>query len=177
MVDTTVPYQIVIFTQEHSISGGIYLHDRRLSDFLNDPRDTNIMLRNASVARLENPARNLERTAISFVPKSGVVLVFEPPQEAKPAAPRFIKYKKDKYPIYLIMDGMEARGIIHSQGALDLLHVLADAGMMFLPITAASVSIRANPALLLKQGAILVNVKRIRFIGEVQAKSPVPGNP
>jgi hypothetical protein len=177
VVDTTVPYQIVVFTQEHSISGGVFLHDRRLSDFLNDPRDTNIVMRNASVARLDNPAKILEKTAISFVPKAGVVLAFEPPQSAQPATPRFIKYKKERYNVYIIMDGMEARGELHQQGPLDLLRVLADAGQLFVPITQASVSVRANPTLLLKQGAILVNIRRIRFIGEQTPKMPSPGNP
>jgi hypothetical protein len=177
MADTTVPYQIVIFTQQHSISGGIFLHDQRLSDFINDRRDTNIMLRNASVARLENPAKILEKTMISFIPKSGIVLAFEPPQKGPPPPQRFIKYSKEKYEIFFITDGLEVRGNIHVQGSLDLLHVLTNSTQTFLPITQATVSIEANPDFLLKQEAILVNTQRIRFIGEIQTKSPTEPRP
>ncbi len=169
MVDTSIPYQVVIFTHEHSISGGVFLRDRRFSDFLNDRRDTSIMVRNASVARLENPAKVLEKTVISFIPKAGIVLAFEPPQPVQPTSPRFIKYPKEKYDVYLIMDGMEAHGVVHMQGSLDLLHVLAEPAQSFLPITKASVTIQANPNLLLRQETILVNTQRIRFIGEIQA--------
>jgi hypothetical protein len=177
MVDTTIPYQIVIFAQQHSINGGVLLHDQRLSDFLNDQRDTNIMLRNASVARLENPAKVLEKTMISFIPKSGIVLAFEPPQKGPTPPQRFIKYSKEKYEIFLILDGMEVCGNIHVQGSLDLLHFLTNATQSFLPITQATVSIQANPNFLLKQETILVNPQRIRFIGEVQSKSPTEPRP
>ena len=102
MVDTTVPYQIVIFTQDHSISGGVFLHNQRLSDLLNDTRDSNMMLRNASVARLDNPAKVLEKTQVTFIPKSGIVLAFEPPQPVpQPSSPRYIKYPKERYDIFM----------------------------------------------------------------------------
>jgi len=177
MVDTTIPFQIVVFTQLHSISGGIFLRDQRLSDFMNDRRDTNIMLRNASVARLENPAKVLEKTLVSFIPKSGIVLAFEPPQKVPLPPQRFIKYSKEKYEIFFITDGMEVHGNIHMQGTLDLLHVLANSTQTFLPITQATVSIEANPNLLLKQETILVNTQRIRFIGEIPTKSPTEPRP
>lgn len=177
MADTSVPYQIVIFTHQHSISGGIFLRDQRLSDYLNDRRETTVMLRNASVARLEDLTKVLEKTLFSVVPKSGIVLAFEPPQKVAPPPRRFIGYPKEKHEVFLIMDGMEARGELHVQGALDLLHVLTDAAESFLPITQATVTIEANPNFLLKREAVLVNVQRVRFMGEVPPKSPTEPRP
>ncbi len=172
MSETTIPFQIVVFTHQHSISGGIFLRDQRLSDFLNDRREKNVMVRNASVARLENPAKVMEKTLFAVVPKSGIVLAFELPQKVFTSQRRFIKYPKEKHEVFLIMDGMEARGEIHVQGALDLLHLLTDAGESFLPLTQATVAIEANPNFLLRQEAVLVNTQRIRFIGEVEPKTP-----
>jgi hypothetical protein len=172
MSGTTIPYQIVIFTHQHSISGGIFLHEQRLSDFLNDRREKNVMLRNASVARLENPAKVLEKTLLSILPKSGIVLAFEPAQKTPQPPHRFISYHKHKYDVFLIMDGMEAHGQIHVPGSLDLLHVLTDAGESFLPLTQATVSIEANPNFLLKHEAVVINTQRIRFIGEMEPKIP-----
>lgn len=171
MSGTTIPYQIVIFTHQHSISGGIFLHEQRLSDFLNDRRDTNVVLRNANVARLENPAHILERTLFSVIPKEGIVIAFEPPQKTTPVRRGFIKYPKQKYEVFMILDGMEVRGNLHVQGSLDLLHVQTDTSHSFLPITDATVSIEANPNFLLKREAIIINTQRIRFIGEVQPKT------
>jgi hypothetical protein len=171
MAGTTIPYQIVIFTHQHSISGDIFLHDQRLSDFLNDRREKNVMLRNASVTRLENPGNVLEKTLVSIIPKSGIVLAFEPPQKVA-LPPRFIKYPKERYGVFLILDGMEVRGEIHMPGSLNLLQILADSGDSFLPFTQATVAIDANPNFLLRQEAVLVNTQRIRFIGELEPKTP-----
>jgi hypothetical protein len=172
MVDTTIPYQIVVFMQEYCITGGVYLREQRLSDYLNDKRETNIMLRNASIARLEDPAKILGTTPTGFIPKAGVLMVFEPPQPVQHTIPRFIKYPKEKYTVFFVMDGMEARGEIHMQQALDLHQVMAEPTLTFLPITQASVTIKANSKFMLNQVTILVNLLHIRFIGEIQAKSP-----
>ena len=171
MVGTTIPYQIVIFTDQHSITGEIFLHDQRLSDFLNDRRAKKILLRNASVARLDSPSKVLEKNLECILPKSGIVLVFEPPQKVN-FPPRFMKYHKEKYEVFLILDGMEVRGTLHMQGALDLARILADSDDSFLPITQATVAFEANPNFLLQQEAVVVNTQRIRFIGEVAPKTP-----
>jgi hypothetical protein len=180
MAETALPYQVVIFTQLHSISGVVFLRDQRLSDYLNDRREKNIMLRNAKVARLANPTKVLERTQLSIIPKSSIVLAFEPPQKIAPPVRRFIKYSKQKYEVFIIMDGMDAHGEIHVQGTLDLLRIMADSGDSFLPITQASVSIEANPVFLLQREAVIINTQCIRFIGEIQSSSstePLPNPP
>jgi hypothetical protein len=130
------------------------------------------LLRNASVARLENPGKVLEKTIEAILPKSGIVLSFEPPQKNLQHTQRFIKYPKDRHEVYLILDGMEVHGELHVQGPLDLLHVLTDTGDSFLPLTRATVSIEANPTFLLRQEAVMVNPRHIRFIGETAPKNP-----
>ncbi len=178
MPDTTIPYQIVIFTRKHSFTGGVFLREQRLSDYMNDGRDTSIMLRNSTVARLDNPAKILEKTMVSFIPKSGIVLAFEPPQKGPPLPQRFIKYPKEKYEIYIITDGMEIHGTVHMHGALDLVHLLTNVPQApFVPVTQATVTIEANPDFLLKDVTILLNAQLIRFIGEIPPKSKTQPRP
>ncbi len=177
MADTTIPNQVVIFTREHSITGGIFLREQRLSDYMNDTRNTAIMLRNSSVAKLENPSKVIEKTLASFVPKSGIVLAFEPPQKGVPMPQRFIKYPKQQYNVFIITDGVEVRGKIHMHGTLDLVHVLTNTPQPFIPITNATASIKVRPDFLLKDVTVLINILQIRFIGEVVPQSntePVP---
>jgi hypothetical protein len=171
MAGTTIPYEIVIFTHQIFISGTIFLRDQRLSDFLNDRNEKKVVLRDASVARLENPGKVLEKTLVAILPKSGIVLAFELPQKVA-VPPRFIKYPKEKFEVFLILDGMEVRGEVHMVGSLDLLQVMVDSGDSFLPITKATVAIEANPNFLLRHDAVVVNTKRILFIGEVEPKTP-----
>ena len=177
MPDTTLPYQIVIFTLQHSITGGVFLHDQRLSDFLNDRRQTSIFLRNASVARLEDPAKILEKTVRSVIPKIGIMLVFEPPQKAAPPPRRFINYPKERHEVFLALDGMEVRGFLHVQGPLDLLNIMTNAAVLFLPLTQATVTFDVNPNFVLKGDAIMVNTQLIRFMGELPTKSPATPPP
>lgn len=174
-MSSLVPDQIVVFTLQHSITGGIFLHDRRLSDFLNDRREKNILLRNARLARLDDPGRGLQATLLSILPKAGIVLAFELSQK-DPAAPRFIKYPKDTHNVFLTLDGVEVRGRIHVPGSLDLLHVLTDTAESFLPLTQVTITILANPAFLLSKDAVMVNVQHIRFMGEIESQ-PGAGAP
>ena len=173
MVDnTTPPYQIVLLTQDYSISGGLFLQQQRLSDFLNDRRDSTILLRNAGIARLEDPARILEKTPFSVIPKTGIVLAFEPPQKTLSQTRQFLKFPKQKYDVFLAVDSMEIHGKLNVQGPLNLRQAITNMAESFIPITEATVNLKANPGLIIKQEAVLVNVQRIRFLGEMDPRTP-----
>jgi hypothetical protein len=174
MVDTTTfPYQIVLLTEDYSISGGLFLHEQRLSDFMNDKRDTTILLRNANIARLEDPAKILEKTAFSIIPKAGIVLAFEPPQKTTPQGRQYIKYPKQKYDVIVALDRMEVHGKLNVQGPLNLRQAITNMAESFIPITEAVVTLNDNPKLILKREAVLVNVQRIRFLGELTPQVPL----
>ena len=172
MVDTTILYQIVLFTQDYSISGGMFLHEQRLSDFLNDRRDSTILLRNVDIARLEDPARIIEKTPFSVIPKAGIVLAFEPPQKTLSQTRQFLKFPKQKYDVFLAVDSMEIHGKLNVQGPLNLRQAITNMAESFIPITEATVNLKANPGLIIKQEAVLVNVQRIRFLGEMDPRTP-----
>lgn len=165
-------YQVVVFTTRHTLTGDLTLKDKRLSDHINERVDSNLNLRNVSVARLDDPARPLYHVPIAVLPKPGIVLIFEPPQKAIPPSKRFFGYtEKIKNDVFLIMDGMEVRGTLHTQGPLDFRILIADVGNAFLPITQATVVLESNRNLVVKQEAILVNTQRIRFFGQFQPNS------
>jgi hypothetical protein len=167
MVDTTLPYQIVLLTQDYSISGGLFLHEQRLSDFLNDKRDSTILLRNVSITWLEDPANILEKTPFSIISKAGIVLAFEPPQKTTPLGRHLIKYPKQKYDVIVAMDRMEVHGKLNVQGPLNLRQAITNMAESFIPITDATVTINVNPKVMFKREAVLVNVQRIRLLGEL----------
>jgi hypothetical protein len=171
MVDTVFPYQVVFLTQHYSISGGIFLRDQRLSDFLNDRRDTIILVRNTSIARLEQPGKILEKTASSIVSKAGIIIAFEPPQKTNPLSLRFMMYPKQKYPVFLGLEGMQVHGELNQSGPLDLRQAITNLSESFLPITQAIITMDSAPDLIIKRETVLVNVQRIRILGDLE---PVP---
>jgi hypothetical protein len=172
MTDTVFPYQVVFFTQHYSISGGLFLHEQRLSDFLNDRRDTGILMRNTSLARLEDPGKILEKTNSSIIPKAGIIIAFEPPQKTNPLSMRFIKYPKQKYPVFLALEGMQVRGELNQAGPLDMRQAITNLAESFLPITLATISLDVTPTLVVRRETVLVNVQHIRFIGNLEPQMP-----
>lgn len=173
MLDSSIDYQIVIFTDRHCITGELVLKDKRLSDQINERVDTMFNLGNVTIARLENPTRIIHKMETAVIPKSGIVLIFEPVQKAIPPSNRFFGYiKKEKHEVFLIMDGMEVRGILHTQLNPDFRLVLVNSPDAFLPITQATIHLEAHPDMVIHQDAILVNTQRVRFIGKLEIKSP-----
>jgi len=171
MAETIFPFQVVFLTQHYSIEGRLYLHEQRLSDFLNDRRDRSILMRNTSVARLEQPAKILGKTNTSIIPKAGILLAFEPPQKTNPLS-RFIKYPKQKYDVFLVLDGMEVHGKLNQPGSLDLRSAITNLSESFLPITQATVTLDAAPTFSIQRETVLVNVQHIRYLGDMEVETP-----
>ncbi len=171
MLDTTHSNEVVVFTHDYSITGYLSLNERRLSDFLNDKRDTFIHLRNVSIARLEEPAKILEKTITSIIPKAGIVLVFECPHPTAPSVRKLIKYPKSKYDVFIATDGLEIHGHLNQSGPLDLRQAITNLSESFIPITEATVNFKVTPPFVLKQDAVLINVQRLRLMGDLAQTS------
>lgn len=167
-------YQVVILTARHSISGALALQDQRLSDFLNDRRDTAMRLLDTQVARLSEPSKVIQHNPEAVIPKSLIALAFEPPQKAIPPSKRLFGYvRKQQYDVFLTLEGLEVHGILHTTGDLDLRRFLVTTQDSFLPITRATVYLDANDRYVIEQEAILVNARLIRYIAP---KSPAPSD-
>ncbi len=158
-------YLVVVLTARHSISGEITLHDQRLSDFLNDRRETMMRLVNTQVARLADPGKVIQRGAEAVIPKALISVAFEPPQKAIPPSRRLFGYvRKQQYEVFLLLEGLEIHGTLHTTGELDLYRYLANTTDSFLPITRATVYLEASERYVIEQEAILVNARGIRYI-------------
>jgi hypothetical protein len=179
MIESSFDLKVVIFTNRHSITGEMAVKEKRLSDQINERVDTMLALSNVTIARLDNPAQVLHIMQTAVVPKAGIVLIFEPPQKTVLPTNRFFGYiKKEKYEVFLTLDGMEVRGILHTQPNPDFRVVLVNSPDAFLPITQASIRLDANPGMKINQDAILINTQRVRFVGKLDIKTPtIPLSP
>lgn len=160
-------YNIVVLTARHSITGQITL-DQRLSDFLNDRRDTAINLHNTKIARLNDPSRVIQQHEESVIPKTWAVVIFEPPQKESSASKRLFGYvQKVRHEVFFVLEGMEVRGTLHMSGQLDLRRLLATTSDSFVPITQAVVTLYENDRYVIEQDAIMVNTRLLRYIGTI----------
>ncbi|HEX7588084.1 MAG TPA: hypothetical protein VF478_07205 [Anaerolineae bacterium] len=178
MVEDSISYTIVALTSRHSITGELLYREQRLSDFLNDRRDTVISLRNVQVARLNEPGKILQQHPAAVVPKAWVLAIFEPPQKEIPQTKRFYGYvRKVTHEVFLVMEGMEIRGTLHTTADLDLRRILTSSGESFLPLTKAVVTLDANERYIIEQDAIMVNTSLIRYIAKVKVEQTPPPTP
>lgn len=175
MSEERVRYTIVLLTARHSIAGELLFRGQRLSDFLNDRRETVVSLLDATIARLDEPSKVLQKQPAAVVPKSWVEIAFEPPQSAIPPAHRFFGYvKKEAQEVFLLMEGLEIRGTLHTPSDLDLRRIITPVEHGFLPITKAIVTLTANHKYVIEQDAIMVNSARIKYIGKAGPRIPSP---
>jgi hypothetical protein len=170
MASQLTSYQVVLLTARHSITGELFLRDQRLSDYMNDRRETMVTLQTATVARLNDPGKILQQHTLAVVPKSWVVVAFEPPQKAIPAAHRFYGYiKKQTHDVFLVLEGMELRGILHTVGELDPRRFLGATTDTFLPITSAVITLYASDRYIIEQAAVMVNATLIRYLAKTES--------
>ncbi len=164
-------YAVVIFTPSHSISGNVRpQREQRLSDYLNDRRETVIRLHDADFARLNQPYQIVDKHAEAVVSKDFVVIAFEPSVPSIEPTKRLFGYvKKQTYEVYLLLDGVEVRGFMHSTSPLDILEIhriIAASGEKFLPVTSAVVTMSGDASHVFKPAAAIVNVQRIQYIAK-----------
>lgn len=172
MVEESVSYSVVVLTARYSITGELLFRGQRLSDFMNDRRETVISLRNVQVARLSEPGKILQTHPAAVVPKSWVGIVFEPPQKAIPPSKRLYGYvRKESHEVFLMLEEMEVRGTLHTTSNLDLRRILTGTiGESFLPVSNAIVTLGDHERYIIEQEAIMVNANLIRYIAKVEAK-------
>lgn len=164
-----ITFNVVILTARHFISGEMLFRDKRLSDALNDRLESVVSLRKVQVARLSEPGKILEIHSAAIVQKAWVIIAFEPPQKAIPATKRFYGYvKKQQHDVFMVLEGMEVRGTLHTQGDLDLRRLITSSGDIFLPLTNAMVSLYGNERFVVEQEVIMVNGHLIRYFAKVE---------
>ncbi len=170
-----IEYEVVVLTSDHSFSGQLTLRDQRLSDYLNSRQNTLITLTKVSVARLSDPSRVLEQDSHAALTKSNVQVAFEPPQKAIPPAHRFFGYvRKERTDVFIAMESMEVRGVLHTPGNLEVERFIASPSENFVPVTNAMVTLQANTRYIIQQAAIMVNVYQIRYIAKVSGSAVLP---
>lgn len=163
-----IDYDVVVLTSDHSFSGLLSLRDQRLSDFLNARHNTLMNLTKVSVARLNDPGKVLEQDLYAVLTKSNIQIAFEPPQKAIDAASRFFGYvRKEHTDVFIAMESMEVRGVLHTPGTLDMERFIAMPTDPFVPVTNATVTLQANTRYVIQQAAIMVNVYQIRYLAKV----------
>lgn len=173
-----VERDIVLLTADHSFAGQISIRDQRVSDFFNNRHNTAINLRKVTVARLNDPSKVVEQDSSSAIAKDSVLIAFAPSPKTVPATERLFGFgTKQPLDVFIALDGMEVRGVLHASGAPELDRIITTPAEMFMEVTQATITLQANPRFIIQQDEIMVNVHAIRYLGRVGSGAVKPPAP
>ncbi len=165
----------VVLTALHSFSGKLHLGSRRLSEFLNDRRETVIGLEEAVITRLGDQPRVIGRHPEAALLKSSAVLAFEAQQSTSQTPDRLYRYiRKDAHQVLIVIEGIEICGFFHTVGDLELHRAMANPLQDFVPITQPTITIQSGTRLVLKPQAVMVNLHRISCIARAHTTAAQP---
>ncbi len=164
-------YDIVVITSQHAFSGKLAFGDVRLSEFLNDRRETVLVLKDVTISQMDKPSQVLAHHAESVIPKHLATLVFEQQAKTVRSEKRFYSYvQKLEYPVYIVVDGIEMTGHVHTTGKLDLKRIVSMPEQLFLPVTLPLLTFRFGMQYALKPNTVMVNTARIQYIARQDEK-------
>ena len=163
-------YNVVLLTTLHSITGNLVLQDQRLSDLLNDHRESAIRLRKARVSRLGELESLVVEHAIAVIPKDEIAIAFESAPRVTPRAKRLYSYvRRQQHEIFAVLGALEVRGIMHTLGSidpLDLHELITIQKERFMPVTQARITFASGERRILEQNAIILNLQRIQYMAK-----------
>jgi hypothetical protein len=170
---STLDYSAVIFTPSHSITGILGARDQRLSDLLNDTRESIVRLRAAKISRHIDPTRIVAEHPTAIIPKDEIAIAFEPALREVPSSKRLYSFvRKQQSQIFIVLDGFEVSGSIHTLGSstpFDIRELITIEKPRFLPVTKARISFAGDDRYLINREAIIVNIQRIHYIAKAEA--------
>jgi hypothetical protein len=162
---------VVVFTRYHSFSGRVTLRDQRLSDMMNDRRETVMQVANAAIARLSAPSKVVNQHKVAVLGKEHVALIFEVAEQPTASLKRPYAFTlKQAFDVFLVLESLEVRGVMHTTGNFDVLELhrlVAVSGDKFMPVTDATVTLPGMD--FQKRSGVLVNVNHIHSISKYEA--------
>ncbi len=161
---------VVILIPSYSFAGSLAWRGERLSDVLNDRRDSFVHLQNVQMYRLHGPSKLVAKHATAVVPKEEIVLAFEAEGPSISSTKRLYRYvKKERLKVFLLVDEFQVSGTIYtgsSSARPDVYKLITNSGERFVPLTQASVVFPFLDGATIQQDAVIANVQRIRYIAE-----------
>ncbi len=163
---------VVIITSQHAFSGVLDFGAVRLSEFLNDRRETVIRLRDITISLMDKPSQVIARHPEAILPKQLAAIVFEQQLHAVPPDKRLYSYvKKIEHRVHVMVDGIAVEGYLHTVGNLDLKRIVSMPDQQFVPITQPLLSFYSGTHYVFKPNTVMVNSAHIQYIAAVAEKT------
>ncbi len=163
--------EVVVLTSQHAFSGRLDLGEMRLSEFMNDRRETVMRLRETAVSLLDKPSQVIAHHTEAVVLKQVATIVFErQPQVIRPDKRLYSYVKKKEHRVHIVAATIEVEGYLHTVGNLDLKRIVSMPDQQFIPITQPVLSLLSSTRYVLKPNTVIVNTAHIQYIAQLPEK-------
>ncbi|MBI2845470.1 MAG: hypothetical protein HYX86_02865, partial [Chloroflexi bacterium] len=141
MVLHSETWEVELFTSTHSLSGQVFTHGRRVTDFLNDSASQLIVLSAVRSFALEKPQGEILSARWAQVNKETTLLVIlektSPDWVARQRRRPMEYVPKDRHLVQVMIPPFQVTGYVHLIKGITLEQVLLDIAPAFIPISAA----------------------------------------
>jgi hypothetical protein len=162
---------VVVITPQHAYSGRLDFGEARLSEILNDRRETVIRVQDITISLMDKPSQVIARHSEAVIPKQLAAIVFEQQVHSIRPDKRLYSYvKKKEHRVHMVVDGIEIEGYLHTLGNLDLKRIVSAPEQLFVPITRPVLSFRSGTHYVFKPNTVMVNTSHIQYIAAVPEK-------
>jgi hypothetical protein len=156
-----------LFTANHILHGFVDTRDDRLSDLLNNQKESSLMMTETRIVRLLNiggppPAKVLD----ACIDKSSILFA-RPISQDMTQKSIFRRATRQIYPIAINLPRFEIQGMIHQTDRLDIERILIDRPENFIPLTNATAIFLLNPKLTIRSSMLIINKNHIHLIAEI----------
>lgn len=158
----------VVLTPTHRIAGILDMREGRLSDFLNDKRESVMRLYEAEIVPLRGPASGPRHETTAVIHKRAAVIAYGTDDPTMTSTQRmYARVEKRTNPVMILFDGIEAHGRLHTSSELDVAGIQAlmtqPGADRFIPLTDAVVRIGDDHGDI-REETVMVNGAHIRLI-------------
>ncbi len=166
--------EIELFTADHAIRGFVETGGERLSDVMNNQKQSSLLLSDAYMIRLFNAGNAAKARIVEASVDKSQILFARPVQADLTHKSLYRRATRQLYQVALNLPAFEIRGVIHLTGKFDVARVLIERSEDFIPITNCRATYMFNPRLEIAANIFVVNKRRITMIAEIKTE---PANP
>ena len=166
--------EIELFTVDHAIRGFIETGGERLSDVMNNQKQSSVLLSDAYMIRLFNAGSAAKTRLVEANVDKSQILFARPVQADLTHKSLYRRAARQLYQAAFNLPSFEIRGVIHLTGKFDIARVLIERPEDFIPITNCRATYMFNPRLEIAANIFVINKHRVTMIAEIK---PEPANP
>ncbi len=153
------------FTSQYLVAGKVYTGGRRLTDLLNDQRDSALELSRVEVRRIITPKKVIATHSSAILEKKGIVFALVKEEGDEGAQSSFYKHVDTReWDIFLTVPFFELSGKLHVRGTGNLRTMLFERAGQFVPLTEANAVFTLFPEVSFASTVMIVNKSYIEVV-------------